>query len=92
MTTLVVPGIRVETRFDVLLLLPEAAGVLGVVGIADRAPAGGALVGVSDTSEVRPTRRRSTSAPGRQWEPAASLQTPAHSAIPWAPCSTLSAR
>lgn len=53
MTTLVVPGVRVEARFDVLPPLPAAAGILGVVGIADRPPAGVALVGVSKASEVR---------------------------------------
>ena len=53
MTTLIVPGVSVETRFDVLPPLPAAAGILGVVGIVDRAPTMPGLIGVSKVSEVR---------------------------------------
>lgn len=53
MQTLVVPGVRVEARFDVLPPLPAPAGILGVVGIVDRPPAAGTLVGVSNGSELR---------------------------------------
>lgn len=53
MTTLVVPGVRVEARFDVLPPLPAPSGILGAVGIVDRPPAGGGLVGVSKASELR---------------------------------------
>lgn len=53
MATLVVPGVSVEARFDVLPPLPAAAGILGAVGIVDRAPEGGGLVGVTRVSELR---------------------------------------
>ncbi len=53
MPALVVPGVRVEARFDVLPPLPAASGILGVAGIVDRLPRGGGLVGVTKTSEVR---------------------------------------
>jgi hypothetical protein len=53
MATLVVPGVRVEARFDILPPLPAAAGILGAVGIVDRPPADGGLVVVSKMSEVR---------------------------------------
>lgn len=53
MPALVVPGVRVEARFDVLPPLPAASGILGVVGIADRPARGGALVGITKTSEIR---------------------------------------
>ena len=53
MATLIVPGVSVETRFDVLPPLPAAAGILGAVGIVDRPPADGSLVGVSKASELR---------------------------------------
>jgi hypothetical protein len=52
MAVLVVPGVSVETRFDVLPPLPAAAGVLGAVGIVDRPPEPGKLVGVSRLSEL----------------------------------------
>ncbi len=52
MTTLVVPGVRVEARFDVLPPLPAQAGILGVVGIVDRAPADGRLIGITRRSEI----------------------------------------
>src|SRR5690606_37896516 len=53
MTTLVVPGVRVEARFDVLPPLPAPSGILGAVGIVDRPPASGGLIGVSKVSEIR---------------------------------------
>lgn len=53
MTTLVVPGVRVEARFDVLPPLPAPSGILGAVGIVDRPPALGGLIGVSKVSEIR---------------------------------------
>ena len=51
MATLVVPGVRVEARFDVLPPPPATSGIVGVVGIVDRPPAG--LVGVSRVAELR---------------------------------------
>ena len=53
MSQLVVPGVSVETRFDVLPPLPARAGIVGVVGIVDRPPDDGALVGVTRVSELR---------------------------------------
>src|SRR5688572_15287203 len=53
MPALVVPGVRVEARFDVLPPLPAASGILGVVGIVDRPARGGGLTGVTKTSEIR---------------------------------------
>ena len=53
MPALVVPGVRVEARFDVLPPLPAPSGILGAVGIVDRPPAGGGLVGVTKTTEIR---------------------------------------
>ena len=38
MATLVVPGVRVETRFDVLPPLPAPSGVVGIAAIIDRPP------------------------------------------------------
>lgn len=52
MATLVVPGVRVEARFDVLPPLPAPAGILGVVGIVDRPPDDDRLVGVTKVAEV----------------------------------------
>lgn len=52
-TTLVVPGVRVEARFDVLPPPPAQAGILGAVGIVDRPPVDGRLVGVSKSTELR---------------------------------------
>ena len=52
MNTLVVPGVRVEARFDVLPPLPATSGILGAVGIVDRPPASG-LISVSKASELR---------------------------------------
>jgi hypothetical protein len=53
MPALVVPGVRVEARFDVLPPLPATSGILGVVGIVDRPARGGGLIGVTKTSEIR---------------------------------------
>ncbi len=53
MATLIVPGVSVETRFDVLPPLPAAAGILGAVGIVDRPPTAGGLIGVTKVSELR---------------------------------------
>lgn len=52
MATLVVPGVKVEARFDILPPLPASAGILGVVGVVDRVPANGGLVGVTKAGEV----------------------------------------
>src|SRR3954447_22173644 len=51
MPTLVVPGVSVEARFDVLPPLPASSGVIGAVGIVDRPTTD--LVGVTKASEVR---------------------------------------
>ena len=51
MPTLVVPGVSVEARFDVLPPLPAPSGIVGAVGIVDR-PAATGLVGVSKSTEV----------------------------------------
>ena len=53
MPALVVPGVRVEARFDVLPPLPAPSGILGAVGIVDRVPAGGGLIEVTKVSELR---------------------------------------
>ncbi|GIG64550.1 phage tail sheath C-terminal domain-containing protein [Phytomonospora endophytica] len=53
MATLIVPGVRVEARFDILPPLPSPAGIVGVVGIVDRPTADGSLVGVSKLAELR---------------------------------------
>ena len=42
--TLVVPGVSVETRFDVPPPLPARSGILGAIGITDRDPGGIASV------------------------------------------------
>lgn len=52
MATLVVPGVRVETRFDVLPPLPAPSGVVGIAAIVDRPPTPARLVGVTKASEV----------------------------------------
>lgn len=51
MSQLVVPGVRVETRFDVLPPLPAPSGIVGVAGIVDRRPAG--LMSATRASELR---------------------------------------
>jgi tail sheath protein len=53
MTALVVPGVRVEARFDVLPPLPAPSGIIGAVGIVDRMPNSDQLVGVTKISELR---------------------------------------
>ena len=53
MPALVVPGVRVEARFDVLPPLPAPSGIVGVVGIVDRPPQNFGLVSVSKTAEIR---------------------------------------
>lgn len=53
MATLVVPGVRVEAKFDVLPPPLAQAGIVGVVGIVDRAPADGGLVSVTKVTELR---------------------------------------
>jgi len=52
MNALVVPGVRVEAKFDVLPPLPSPSGIVGIVGIVDRPPANGGLIGVTKTAEV----------------------------------------
>ncbi|UJP39258.1 hypothetical protein [Cellulomonas palmilytica] len=52
MATLVVPGVQVETRFDVLPPLPASSGVVGIAGIVDRPPVPAALVGLSRAAEI----------------------------------------
>ena len=52
MSALVVPGVRVEARFDVVPPLPVPSGILGAVGIVDRVPAGGGLVSVTKVTEL----------------------------------------
>lgn len=52
-STLVVPGVRVETRFDILPPLPAPAGILGVVGIVDRPGTPGELTGATKVAELR---------------------------------------
>src|SRR5918992_623817 len=53
MPALVVPGVRVEARFDVVPPLPAPSGIVGVVGIVDRLPQNAGLVSVSKTAEIR---------------------------------------
>ncbi len=49
--TLVVPGVSVETRFDVPPPLPARSGILGAVGVVDRIPADG-IASVTSTQEL----------------------------------------
>ena len=53
MPGLVVPGVRVEARFDILPPLPAASGILGAVGIVDRPPAQPGLVSVTKVAEIK---------------------------------------
>lgn len=53
MATLIVPGVRVETRFDVLPPLPAPSGIVGVVGVVDWPMDTPQLVAVSRVSELR---------------------------------------
>ena len=50
MTALVIPGVRVEARFDVVPPPPSPSGILGLAGIVDRAGAG--LAAVTSTAEI----------------------------------------
>lgn len=52
MAALVVPGVRVETRFDVLPPLPATSGVVGLAAIVDRPPSPTRLLGVTKATEV----------------------------------------
>jgi hypothetical protein len=52
-STLVVPGVRVEARFDILPPPSAPAGILGVVGIVDRPGVAGELIGVTKVAELR---------------------------------------
>ncbi len=52
MANLVVPGVRVETRFDVLPPLPAPSGVVGIAAIVDRPPSPARLLGVTKAAEV----------------------------------------
>ncbi len=53
MAALVVPGVRVETLFDVLPPLPAPSGIIGAVGVVDRPPSNGGLIAVSKVTELR---------------------------------------
>jgi hypothetical protein len=53
MPALVVPGVRVEARFDILPPLPAPSGIVGAVGIVDRVPTDGGLVSVTKVAELR---------------------------------------
>ena len=52
MNILVVPGVSIATRFDVLPPLPAASGVVGIAAIIDRPPATGTLVGLTKSAEI----------------------------------------
>lgn len=52
-SALVVPGVSVEARFDVLPPLPSPSGIIGAVGIVDRPPDAGSLVSVTKIAELR---------------------------------------
>lgn len=49
---LVVPGVSVETRFDVPPPLPSRSGILGAIGVVDRLPPAGELAGVTTSAEL----------------------------------------
>jgi hypothetical protein len=49
---LVVPGVSVETRFDVPPPLPSRSGILGAIGVVDRAPPPGELTGITTSAEL----------------------------------------
>lgn len=53
MPALVVPGVRVEARFDILPPLPAASGILGAAGIVDRPPLQPGLISVTKVAEIR---------------------------------------
>ncbi len=52
MPSLVVPGVSVETRFDVLPPLPAASGVVGIAAVVDRPPSPARLVAVTKVVEL----------------------------------------
>lgn len=52
MAVLVVPGVRVEAKFDVLPPLPAASGVVGIAAVVDRPPDPLRLVGMTKAAEV----------------------------------------
>lgn len=52
MNALVVPGVLVEARFDVLPPLPAGSGVVGIAGIVDRPPSPERLIGITKTAEI----------------------------------------
>lgn len=49
---LVVPGVSIATRFDVLPPLPAASGVVGIAAIIDHPPAAGTLIGLTKSAEI----------------------------------------
>jgi hypothetical protein len=53
MAALVVPGVRVEARFDILPPLPATSGVLGAAGIVDRPPRQPGLISVTKVAEIK---------------------------------------
>jgi len=52
MSTLIVPGVRVEARFDVLPPLPAASGVVGIAALVDRPPDPVKMVGLTKLPEI----------------------------------------
>jgi hypothetical protein len=52
MASMTVPGVSVETRFDVLPPLPATSGVVGVAAVVDRPPSPVQLVGVTKVAEL----------------------------------------
>lgn len=52
LNVLVVPGVSVATRFDVLPPLPAASGVVGIAAIIDRPPSTASLVGLTKSAEI----------------------------------------
>lgn len=52
MNVLVVPGVSIATRFDVLPPLPAASGVVGIAAIMDRPPVTNRLVGLTKSAEI----------------------------------------
>ena len=49
--SLVVPGVSIETRFDVTPPLPARSGILGAVGVVDKIPKGG-LRSITSSQEL----------------------------------------
>lgn len=62
MGALVVPGVRVEARFDVLPPLPAGSGVVGIAAIVDRPPSPARLLGMTKTAEIAGAVGRGTAA------------------------------